>query len=166
MKVDSARKNTGKLIKRPWCSGSRVKVCQHSMEPFPAMQHLPYQRPAHLPQVYFTTATIFAPPKKTFHTLVRMSGKKSRKEPRKEGKEEGVMMAALQKKTSLTASQIKEQHHVFKKICPQGLVILLKQLCLIQQSLCFLQMTKKQFLDNSVELLGEEGSFMAERLFK
>ena len=31
-----------------------------------------------------------------------MSGKKSRKEPRKEGKEEGAMMAALQKKTSLT----------------------------------------------------------------
>ena len=27
-------------------------------------------------------------------------------------------------------------------------------------------MTKKQFLDNSTELLGEEGSFMAERLFK
>ena len=27
-------------------------------------------------------------------------------------------------------------------------------------------MTKKQFLDNSPELLGDEGSFMAERLFK
>ena len=92
-----------------------------------------------------------------------MSGKKSRKEPRKEGKEEGAMMAALQKKTSLTASEIKEQHQVFKKICPQGLVI---SNCVSFTKACVFQMTKKQFLDNSTELLGEEGSFMAERLFK
>ena len=51
-----------------------------------------------------------------------MSGKKSRKDLRKVGKEEGAMMAALQKKTSLSATEIKEQHQLFKTICPQGLV--------------------------------------------
>ena len=55
-----------------------------------------------------------------------MSVKKSRKEGRNVGgsggKEEGAMIAALQKKTSLTEAEIKEQHQMFKKMCPQGLV--------------------------------------------
>ena len=55
-----------------------------------------------------------------------MSVKKSRKEGRNVGgsggKGEGAMIAALQKKTSLTEAEIKEQHQMFKKMCPQGLV--------------------------------------------
>ena len=37
-------------------------------------------------------------------------------------KEEAATIAALQKKTSLSANEIKEQHKEFKKICPQGVV--------------------------------------------
>merc|ERR1712156_435686 len=76
-----------------------------------------------------------------------MSRKKGKKDLKMVGQIENEEIVALQKKTSLTAAEIKEQHQVFKKMCPKGL------------------MTKKQFLDNSSELLGEEGSFMAERLF-
>ena len=170
MKVDSARKgpkNTCRLINRHCRSVTRVKMCQHSVEPFPAMQHLGHQRAAAVPQVYSTTARIFVP-LKTYgltdlcNISVRMSGKKSRKDPRKVGKEEEAMMAALQKKTSLSATEIKEQHQLFKKICPQGLV----SNCVSFGKASIFQMTKKQFLDNSTELLGAEGSFMAERLFK
>ena len=52
-----------------------------------------------------------------------MSVKKSRRHVGGSGgKEEGAMIAALQKKTSLTEAEIKEQHQMFKKMCPQGLV--------------------------------------------
>ena len=37
-------------------------------------------------------------------------------------KEEGEMIAALEKKTSLSAAEIKEQYQGFKKMCPQGQV--------------------------------------------
>ena len=50
-----------------------------------------------------------------------MPGKKSRKEASK-GEEEGAMFAALEKKTSLSATEIKEQYKGFKKMCPQGQV--------------------------------------------
>ena len=53
----------------------------------------------------------------------RMPGKKSRKEVSKlMGREEGAMIAALEKKTSLSATEIKEQYKAFKKMCPQGQV--------------------------------------------
>ena len=52
----------------------------------------------------------------------RMSGKKAKRKDGTMLKEEAATIAALQKKTSLSANEIKEQHKEFKKICPQGVV--------------------------------------------
>ena len=52
----------------------------------------------------------------------RMSGKKGKRKDGTMLKEEAATIAALQKKTSLSANEIKEQHKEFKKICPQGVV--------------------------------------------
>ena len=52
-----------------------------------------------------------------------MSRKKGKKDLKKVvGQIENEEIVALQKKTSLTAAEIKEQHQVFKKMCPKGLV--------------------------------------------
>ena len=55
-----------------------------------------------------------------------MPGKKSRKVG---GKEEEEIIAALQKKTSLSATEIKEQYQEFKKMCPQGQVKAINENC-------------------------------------
>ena len=68
-----------------------------------------------------------------------MSRKKGKKDLKKLGQIENEEIVALQKKTSLTAAEIKEQHQVFKKMCPKGLVKPSLRLLKVLLFLCFLR---------------------------
>ena len=69
-----------------------------------------------------------------------MSRKRGKKDLKKVvGQIENEEIVALQKKTSLTAAEIKEQHQVFKKMCPKGLVKPSLRLLKVLLFLCFLR---------------------------
>ena len=65
---------------------------------------------------YFSVTAFFF--REWVKASARMSGKKAKRKDRTMLKEEAATIAALQKKTSLSANEIKEQHKEFKKICP------------------------------------------------
>ena len=94
-----------------------------------------FQRVADVPEVHFVVCTyliftfqfsiIFSSLRSLFDRYFEhsvMSRKKGKKDLKKLGQIENEEIVALQKKTSLTAAEIKEQHQVFKKMCPKGLV--------------------------------------------
>ena len=95
-----------------------------------------FQRVADVTEVHFVVCTyliftfqfsiIFSSLRSLFDRYFErtaMSRKKGKKDLKKVvGQIENEEIAALQKKTSLTAAEIKEQHQVFKKMCPKGLV--------------------------------------------
>ena len=84
----------------------------------------------------------------------RMPGKKSRKVG---GKEEEEMIATLQKKTSLSATEIKEQYQEFKKMCPQGQVNNQWTLSLHGDLLCFPRWQRNNFWRTQPSFLATRG---------